>query len=59
MHVLESTSPAAALLDFARANLVDLIVLGAPGPEAPFAWWRSVASSVASQAGCSVYVVRA
>jgi len=59
MHVLESASPAAALLDFARANLVDLIVLGAPGPEAPFAWWRSAASTVASQAPCSVYMVRA
>jgi nucleotide-binding universal stress UspA family protein len=47
------------LLDLARANHVDLIVLGAPGPtQRALAWWRSVASSVTANAPCSVYVVR-
>ena len=59
LHVLEAADPANALLDFARTNLVDLIVLGAPGPhEAPLGWWRSVASSVTALAHCSVHVVR-
>ena len=60
LHVLESTDPAHALLEFARTNSTDLIVLGAPAPaSAALAWWRSVASSVAAQAHCSVYLVRA
>ena len=60
LHVLESGDPAASLLDYARANLVDLIVLGAPGPsQLGLAWWRSIASTVTSHAHCSVHVVRA
>jgi nucleotide-binding universal stress UspA family protein len=59
LHVLESGDPAATLLDFARSNNVDLIVLGAPAPsEAALAWWRSVASAVTANAHCSVHVVR-
>ena len=59
LHVIESTSPAEALLEFARANNVDLIVLGAPGPGQPGrSWWRSVASTVTANAQCSVHVVR-
>lgn len=59
LHVLESDDPAATLLDFARSNNVDLIVLGAPSPgDAALAWWRSVASSVTANAHCSVHVVR-
>jgi len=59
MHVLEAASPADALVEFARANNVDLIVLGAPAPdERALAWWRSVASSVTANAHCSVHVVR-
>jgi nucleotide-binding universal stress UspA family protein len=59
MHVIESPSPERALLDFARRNHVDLIVLGAPSPrQHALAWWRSVASSVTANARCSVYVVR-
>lgn len=60
LHVLESAAPAEALLEFARANHVDLIVLGAPHPQQlKLAWWRSVASTVTANAGCSVHVVRA
>ncbi|MGC2517632.1 MAG: bifunctional serine/threonine-protein kinase/universal stress protein [Burkholderiales bacterium] len=59
LHVIESLSPADALLEFARRNNVDLILLGAPGPEErALAWWRSVASSVTANAHCSVQVVR-
>ena len=59
LHVLEAADPAPALLEFARRNNVDLIVLGAPGPEErALAWWRSAASSVTANAMCSVHVVR-
>ena len=59
LHVVEAADPAATVLDLARANHVDLIVLGAPGPSAhALAWWRSVASSVTANAHCSVHVVR-
>jgi len=59
LHVLESPDPAGALLEFARGNHVDLIVIGAPAPdERAMAWWRSVASSVTANAQCSVHVVR-
>ena len=50
---------ARALLEFARSNHVDLIVLGAPNPaQLGLAWWRSVASRVTANAHCSVHVVR-
>ena len=59
LHVAVASDPAAALLDLARANHVDLIVIGAPGPnERTLAWWRSVASTVTANAACSVHVVR-
>jgi nucleotide-binding universal stress UspA family protein len=59
LHVVESANPAETLLDLARANHVDLIVLGAPGPsDRALAWWRSVASTVTANAPCSVHVVR-
>lgn len=59
LHVVESGNSAETLLDLARVNNVDLIVLGAPGPsERALAWWRSVASSVTANAHCSVHVVR-
>src|SRR5205085_7319670 len=59
LHVVQSADPAATLVELARRNHVDLIVLGAPAPsEKPLAWWRSVASSVTASAPCSVLVVR-
>jgi serine/threonine protein kinase len=59
LHVLVSARPADALLEFARRNHVDLILLGAPRPsQHALAWWRSVASSVTAHAPCSVHVVR-
>jgi len=60
LHVIESPSPERALLDFARRNHADLILLGAPAPgQQALAWWRSVASGVTAHAHCSVYMVRA
>ena len=60
LHVVQSADPAATLVELARSNHVDLIVLGAPAPsEKPLAWWRSVASGVTAAARCSVLVVRA
>jgi len=59
LHVVEAANAADALLDLARANHVDLVVLGAPRPDQQaFGWWRSVASSVTANANCSVHVVR-
>jgi len=59
LHVLESGDPAGTLLEFAKNNNVDLIVLGAPAPnETALAWWRSAASTVTANAHCSVHVVR-
>jgi serine/threonine protein kinase len=59
LHVIESPRPEAALLEFARRNNVDLILIGAPSPDQhALAWWRSVASGVTAGAHCSVYAVR-
>ena len=59
VHVVESANAAAAILGLAKANHVDLIVLGAPSPgERALAWWRSVASDVTANASCSVHLVR-
>ena len=59
LHVVEGANAGGTLLDLARANHVDLIVLGAPGvSQRALAWWRSVASSVTANAHCSVHVVR-
>jgi hypothetical protein len=47
------------LLELARVNHVDLIVLGAPLPsQKKLGWWRSAASTVTANAPCSVHVVR-
>ncbi len=57
-HVLEATSPAAAILDHARANGVDHILLGARARGLPRRVLGSVSAGVAREAGCSVTVVR-
>jgi len=59
LHVVVAGDAASALVDFARRNQVDLIVLGAPRPkQQPLACMRSVASGVTAHAHCSVHVVR-
>jgi protein-serine/threonine kinase len=57
-HVLESTDPALALLEFAQRNGVDQIVMGARGQSAMRRYLGSVSSQVVAQAPCTVTVVR-
>jgi eukaryotic-like serine/threonine-protein kinase len=57
-HVLESTDPADALLDYARANNVDHIVLGASASSMLRQLLGTVATSVVEGAPCTVTVVR-
>jgi nucleotide-binding universal stress UspA family protein/predicted Ser/Thr protein kinase len=59
-HVLESDDPADALLEYARANQVDHVVIGAPPRDVPLKGiLGTVATKVAIEAPCSVTVVRA
>jgi protein-serine/threonine kinase len=58
-HVLEATDVAAALIDFARRNQVDHIVMGARGHSALRQYLGSVSAQVVAQAACTVTVVRA
>ena len=57
-HVLEATDPAAALVEYARVNHVDQIILGARGASALRRFLGSVSSKVAAEAPCTVTVVR-
>ncbi|MDO9075637.1 MAG: bifunctional serine/threonine-protein kinase/universal stress protein [Rubrivivax sp.] len=58
-HVLEAADVAAALIDFARRNQVDHIVMGARGHSALRQYLGSVSAQVVAQAACTVTVVRA
>ena len=59
LHVVIAPDAPAALVEFARRNNADLIILGAPRPkQQAFAWRRSVASGVTANAHCTVHVVR-
>ena len=57
-HVLEAVGTAEALLDYARTNNVDHIVIGASTGSARSKLLGSVVSAVAAQAPCTVTVVR-
>jgi serine/threonine protein kinase len=57
LHAIESSSPADVIVELARHNNVDLVVVGAP-PQGGRAWSKSVASTVAANTRCSVHVVR-
>jgi nucleotide-binding universal stress UspA family protein len=57
-HVLEAIDPAAALLDYARTNDVDHIVLGARTNSTLRSILGSVSGEVAAKAPCTVTVVR-
>jgi nucleotide-binding universal stress UspA family protein len=60
VHVLESDEPARTILDYARANHVDHIVMGAPPKPVPAdLLGRVVSMQVAGGARCSVTLVRA
>jgi nucleotide-binding universal stress UspA family protein len=58
-HVIEAGSAAEALLEFARLNRVDHIVIGAPAREIPLrGLLGTVATQVALEAPCTVTLVR-
>lgn len=57
-HVLEAPDAADAIIDFARRNGVDHIVMGARGASALRRYLGSVSSQVVAQADCTVTVVR-
>jgi serine/threonine protein kinase len=57
-HVLEAPNAAAALLDYARNNHVDHIVIGARGNSPLRRYLGSVSAQVVAEAPCSVTVVR-
>ncbi len=57
LHAIESSSATDMILQLARHNNVDRIVIGAP-LEGGRAWANSTASTVTANAGCSVHVVR-
>lgn len=57
-HVIEAVSPADAILDFARQNLVDHIVMGARAHSTIRTLLGSVSGAVAANAPCTVTVVR-
>jgi serine/threonine protein kinase len=56
-HVIESGDPAAALLEYARVNQVDHLVIGAPPADVSLKG-SFVSTRVAAEAHCSVTVVR-
>jgi eukaryotic-like serine/threonine-protein kinase len=56
--VLEAPDPAGALVDYARHNNVDHIVLGARASSALRRYLGSVSSRIVAEAPCSVTVVR-
>jgi len=58
-HVLEAPDPATAIVDFARRNHIDHIVMGARGNSALRRYLGSVSSQVVAESDCSVTVVRA
>ena len=58
-HVFEAPNPAAALLDYARNNHVDHIVIGARASSPLRRYLGSISSQVVAEARCTVTVVRA
>jgi len=57
-HVLEAVDPANVLIDFARHNRVDHIVVGARASSTLRRYLGSVSSEVVAEAPCTVTVVR-
>jgi len=58
-HVLEGTDPARLIIDYARQNRVDHIVVGARGASMLRRYLGSVSAHVVAEAPCTVTVVRA
>jgi nucleotide-binding universal stress UspA family protein len=57
-HVFASPDPAAAIIEYARNNNVDHIVMGARGSSSLRRYLGSVSAQVVAQAPCTVTVVR-
>jgi serine/threonine protein kinase len=57
LHAVAAADPADVIVELARHNNVDLVVLGAPS-DGERAWSQSVASAVTARVACSVHVVR-
>jgi nucleotide-binding universal stress UspA family protein len=57
-HVLEAPDAADAIVDYARSNDVDHIVIGSRGTSMLRRYLGSVSSQVVAQADCSVTVVK-
>src|SRR5579863_955964 len=57
-HVLEAVDPAGAILEFAEANHIDHIVIGAGQNSFPRLLLGSTSAKVATEASCTVTVVR-
>ena len=57
-HVFESPDPVAAIIEYARNNNVDHIVMGARGSSPLRRYLGSVSAQVVAQAPCTVTVVR-
>jgi nucleotide-binding universal stress UspA family protein len=57
-HVVESVDPATALIEFARKNHVDHIIMGARNSSAFRRFLGSVSARVVAEAECTVTVVR-
>jgi len=58
VHVLEAVDPAAAILEFAQANRIDHILIGARQSSLMRTLLGSVSAKVAAEARCTVTVVR-
>jgi nucleotide-binding universal stress UspA family protein len=58
VHALEAIDPAAAIVEFAHANRVDQILIGARQHSLVRKLLGSVSATVAAEADCSVTVVR-
>jgi eukaryotic-like serine/threonine-protein kinase len=58
-HVIEAPDPASAIIDYARKNQVDHIVMGARSSGTLRRYLGSVSTQVTAESDCSVTVVRA
>jgi nucleotide-binding universal stress UspA family protein len=58
-HVLEGSDPGAALVEYARNNQIDHLLLGARGATPLRRYLGSTSTHVVAQAPCTVTVVRA
>ena len=58
VHVLEAVDPASAILEFAEANRIDHLLIGARQNSLRRTLLGSVSAKIAAEARCSVTVVR-